>query len=314
MILITGGMGFIGLHTAKSFVDAGEDVVITQWHARREPDFIKEQIGKSIFVEQLDVRDAGGLRQVVKKHNVTGIVHLAVPGLNALDPGEEFRTNMEGLVNILEAGKEAGMKRVSLGSSQTVYQGVREGPFREDMPLPVTSPGSTPAYKKAFETLGLLYGGQTGLDVISLRIGGPYGPLYHSMASLISRICHAAARGEEPKMSGRGGVPFEEDENDFCYVKDTAAGIQLLQMAGTLPNRIYNIGSGQVVTMRQVVDAVGKAAPGATVPLQPGRNPQMRPNAHMDISRIKQDVGFEAQYTAEAGLADYIDWLLKNPQ
>ena len=51
MILITGGLGFIGLHTAKRFVDAGEKVVLTHYRVRREPDFIKAEIGKSVFIE-----------------------------------------------------------------------------------------------------------------------------------------------------------------------------------------------------------------------------------------------------------------------
>ena len=57
MILITGGMGFIGLHTARAMLDAGEDVVITYYQTWREPDFIKDEFGGRVQVEQVDVTD-----------------------------------------------------------------------------------------------------------------------------------------------------------------------------------------------------------------------------------------------------------------
>ena len=57
MHLVTGGLGFIGLHTARALLDRGEDVVLTQYRVAREPDFIKPELGKRAFIEQLDVAD-----------------------------------------------------------------------------------------------------------------------------------------------------------------------------------------------------------------------------------------------------------------
>src|SRR5690348_16727569 len=102
MILITGGMGFIGLHTARAFLDAGEDVVLTHFKTRREPDFIRDALGSRARVESLDVSEPGALSEVARRHAVTGIVHLAVPGLGALQPADEYRTNTQGLLNVLE--------------------------------------------------------------------------------------------------------------------------------------------------------------------------------------------------------------------
>jgi UDP-glucose 4-epimerase len=132
MILVTGGLGFIGLHTARRFVDVGEKVVLTHYRVRREPDFIKDEIGKRVFIEKLDVTSAHDAIDVARKHNVSGIVHLAVPALNALSPAEDYRVNMTGWLNILEAGRLCGVKRVSLASSIAVYAGLPAGPFRED--------------------------------------------------------------------------------------------------------------------------------------------------------------------------------------
>ena len=68
MILITGGMGFIGLHTARRFLDAGESVVVTQFRVRRTPDFIKDELGKRVIPESLDVTSPHDILDLVRKH------------------------------------------------------------------------------------------------------------------------------------------------------------------------------------------------------------------------------------------------------
>jgi UDP-glucose 4-epimerase len=315
MILITGGLGFIGLHTARACIDAGETVVLTQFHVRREPDFIKGELGKRATVDTLDVLDADRVRNVIREHNVDGIIHLAVPGLGALTPTEEYKTNMDGLINILDAAKELGVKRVSLASSIGIYANVRQGPLKEEMPLPVLSTGSTEAYKKGFEVLGLFYGRQVGLDTVALRIGGIYGPLYHSMANLPSRLTHAAVRGTEPQLSGRGGgPPLAGDANDMTYVKDCAQGIQKVHMAAELPHNIYNIGSGRASTNGELADAVNKAVPGANIKLPEGASGRAGADRYLDLEQISADVGYKPEYDVYKGVADYAEWLRHNEQ
>src|SRR5690348_9622234 len=155
MLLITGGMGFIGLHTARCFLDAGQDVVLTHFKTRREPDFIRDELGKRAQVESLDVADASAMADVMRKYPIDGIVHLAVPGLAALSPADEYRTNTQGLLNVLEAGRQASVKRVTIASSIAVYGGLSQGPFRETDRLPMESGSPTEAYKKSEEILGL---------------------------------------------------------------------------------------------------------------------------------------------------------------
>lgn len=315
MILVTGGMGFIGLHTARRFLDSGESVVVTHYRVRRAPDFIADELGKRLAVETLDVTSPHDVVEVVRKHNVTGIVHLAVPGLAALSPAEEYRVNMAGLINVLEAGRLLGVRRVSVASSVTVYTGLPAGPFREDVALPLDSRSSTEAYKKAWETLALFYGNQTGLDVQLLRLGGIYGPLYHSMANLASRLCHAAVRSRPLDLaSGRGGVPFAEDESDWCYVKDCALGIQLAQGVENPAHRIYNVGGGSTVTNVELLEAVAQAARGFQASFQPGRNPRARPNTYMDLAQVSQEVGYTPQYDIRKGIADYASWLREHEE
>ncbi len=315
MILITGGLGFIGLHTARCFLDAGEPVVLTQFRVRREPDFIKAEIGKRVFIETLDVTSADDVLEVVRKHKVTGIVHLAVPGLGALSAAEDYRMNLMGFLNVVEAARLSDVKRVSLASSVSVYAGLAEGPFREDALLPVHSGNPTETFKKALEILGFHYASRTNLEIVALRIGTPFGPLYHSLAAPTSRICHAAAKGVAADFTGaRGGAPHLDDDTGAFYVKDCGRAIQLLQMADKLTHRIFNISAERPMQYRDFVAAVKKAVPAAQIDLPPGRGPRSRPHAYLDISRLKQEVGYQPEYSVERGVAEYIDWLKSHPE
>ena len=167
MILITGGMGFIGLHTARAMLDAGEDVVITYYQTWREPDFIKDEFGGRVQVEKVDVTDREGLLALGEKHDITSICHLAVTGLGAFDAIGDMRVNLTGLMNVMEAGVQWGVSRVSLASSIAIYSSVPEGPFREDMPLPIYATGNpTETYKKTFEVVGGHVGARSNIEVI----------------------------------------------------------------------------------------------------------------------------------------------------
>jgi len=143
-----------------------------------------------------------------------------------------------------------------------------------------------------------------------MRIGGVWGPLYHSMANLPSRLTHAVVKGTDPDLaSGRGGVPYAEDGSDMCYVKDCAQGIQLLTLTEQLRHRIYNIGQGRPTTNGELLAAVKQAVPACALTLQEGRSPRWRQDVCMDINRIKADTGYAPKYTVETGMQDYVAWL-----
>jgi UDP-glucose 4-epimerase len=310
--LLIGGMGFIGLHTARSFLDAGQDIVLTYFHNRREPDFLRGDLGTRAQVEQLDVLDAERVADVIKRHGVEGVVYLAVPALSGVSPADEFQTNTQGYLNVLEACRVAGVRRLSVTSSVAIYSNVAERPWREDANFSTISTNPTEAYKKALEVLGLYFGQRTGLNVVMLRVAGIFGPLYHSMSNLPSRLAHAAAHGVAPDLSGmRAGPPRADDGGDACYVKDTAAGIQLVHSAPTLEHRIYNIGSGKATRNADFVTAIRKVVPAFEASLAPGGNAE---NRYMDLSRTSSEVGYVPKIGVEAGLAEYVDWLRTHPQ
>lgn len=310
MQLITGGMGFIGLHTARAFLDAGESVVVSRYRTVRRPSFMEGEWDQRLFAEPLDLSHERSAIGLVEKHDVTGIIHLVVPALATLSAAEEFDVNMTGLRNILEAARIGGVKRVAIASSVAVYAGLTEGPFTEDMNLPMASGNPTEAYKKSFEILASHYADRTGMEIIFLRIGGIYGPLYHSLSNLPGRLVHAALQGVPgPLPPLRRPDPHEDDPTDACYVKDCAAAIQLLQSAPSLSHRIYNVSAGLAAVSGDFVGALKARLPDAEAELKPGRGPRGREHARMDITRLVAETGFKAAYGAAAGIADYVDWL-----
>lgn len=313
MILITGGMGFIGLHTARRFLDVGEDVVLTRYRAWREPAFLRGELGSRVPVEMLDLADGWALLDVLKRYSVTGVVHLASPGLGAATT-QAYGCGLSALVNVLEAARQQGVSRITIASSVAVYANVGPGPWREDTPLPVESPNYTAAAKKAVEILALHFADSTGLDVVALRLAGIYGPLYHSMSNLTSRLCHAAVRGSQPDLAGvRSGPPYAEAAGDLCYVKDCAAGIQLVHMAPSLRHRVYNVGAGRATSNAELASAVAVAVPGAEFTLPSGAVGNAA-DAYMDLGRVSEDVGYSPSYGVTAGIAEYVEWLRSYPE
>ena len=316
MILLVGGMGFIGMNTALSLVEAGETVVITQHSARRVPEPLESKIGREVFTARMDVTNAYEVFDAIRRHKVDSIVNLMAPPARSVSTQADYHLYTAGLQNVLEAARVFGLRRVSLGSSVGVYNGLSAGPFREDVGLPVHSPTQVSAFKKAMEMHAHYYASQAKLDVVALRIGSIYGPRYYSMHNPISRLCHAAARNAAPDFSDRpDGKIFEDDQADWTFVHDVARGIQMVHTAPRLSHRVYNIASGRASSNRDVVDAVLKAVPGAQCAvLKPGRSPGASVNPATDLSRIKADVGYEPDHTLETGIAAYIDWLRRNPQ
>lgn len=317
MILIIGGMGFIGLNTAIRCLEVGESVVITQHSANRVPDIIKDEVGKRLFLERMDVTNSFEVSAVMRKYpEIDRIISFAAPPARGISPEVDYYVYTVGLQNILEAARNFDVKRTALASSQSVYSGLKTGPYREDMPLPIDSRSQIEAHKKAQEIHSLSYAGRAGMDVINLRIGSIYGPLYYSMFHGGARIAHAALKGEEPDFSDRpNGVIMEDDATDWVYVKDLARGIQLLTTADKLNHGIYNVGSGRTATMKDTFEAIKKVLPEAKAKaLVPGKTPGLPESPVMALDWITADTGYEPEYDVERGFAEYIEWLRHNAQ
>ena len=313
MILVTGGLGFIGSHTTRALLDLGESCVLVQ---RREPVLpggLAGQAGR-VFTERADITDLAALLEIGSRHKVTGIIHLAgsvpwPPGAHR--PVAGARAAVGSLLNVLQAACDWQVPRVGIASTIGVYGGTTvEGPLREDLPLPMAAGPVIPAFKKIGELLADYLAGATGIEIINYRIStwGPGGNP-RSPFTAAPQLVHAAARGTAPDFSALRSPAYADDGLDMCYVKDGAKAIALLQLAPRLRYRTYNIASGNMLTNREVATAVRRLIPDARVDLPEGSPAASGQGMRLDISRLREDTGYQPGYDTERAAADYITWL-----
>lgn len=314
MILVTGGLGFIGSHTTRALLDLGESCVLVQRRKPVLPDDLAGLDGR-VFTERADVTDLAALLEAGTRHRITGLVHLAgsvpwPPG--AAEPVDGARMAIGSLLNVLEAARTWQVPRVAIASTIGVYGGATgPNPLREDVPLPMAAGHVIPAFKKIGELLSDYLADATGIEVINLRIS-PWGPGGNPMSPFTAapQLVHAAARGTAPDFSALRSPAYADDGFDMCYVKDCARAIALLQLAPRLNHRTYNVAAGQVLTNREVAAAVAAVVPDARIELPEGRSPAgSGQGICLDISRLRQDTGYQPAYDTQSAVADYLTWL-----
>lgn len=306
MILVTGGLGMIGAHTARALVDLGHDVVVTSHRRTDVPSFLT---GK-VTVERLDVTDREAFLALGDRYDISDIVHLAgsIPGT---DPVEFFRTDTSGLLHALDAARTWGVGRFAVASSLGVYVGRTEIPWDEDLALPTADlPHLIIAFKKAVEplTTHILQG--TDVQPVVLRIGSIWGPLMdpETPFNRIPPYISAVLRGERPPPL------YADDGGDCCYAPDAGRAIALLTTAETLRHNTYNVSSGRMSTNRDLVDALRTITPGLQLDLLPGRQNGIGADPYLDITRLTQDTGFTPAFDMATAAADYIAWRADNPR
>ncbi|KAA1398018.1 NAD-dependent epimerase/dehydratase family protein [Aeromicrobium ginsengisoli] len=307
MILVTGGLGFIGAHVCRALLDLGESCVAAQRSMAAPPAFLIDVPEDRLVLDTVDCVDEASVLALGRRHRITGIVHLASARLGQGDPLDELDRATASTLTMLRAARKWGARRMVQASTIGVYAGVDEQVYREDAMLPVSSPRALQANKKIAEILAHAVSGTSGLDVVSARIGAVWGPLGRERSPFfgLPQLVHGAVRA-----SAMGEFLHEDDGIDAIHVRDCARAIALLQVAPRLNHQTYNIGRGEVTTNRDVVNALRSVTGRAAVELLPGRSPHLPPaDTHMDVSRLSADTGFKPELDLERGIRAYADWL-----
>ena len=210
-ILLTGGAGYIGSHTAAACAAAGYDVVIADDFSNSSPDVprrLEEITGRKMAVCRVDAADREAMRAVFAAHSIDAVIHFAgfkAVGESVRKPVKYYRNNLDTTLTLLEVMAEFGCRRLVFSSSATVYGGESPSPLTEDMPVgQCTNPyGRTKYFIE--EILRDAAAAEPELSVVLLRYFNPIG-------------AHESGRiGERPN-----GVP----NNLMPYVTQVAAGIR----------------------------------------------------------------------------------------
>ena len=310
-VLITGGMGVIGAETSRKFVKEGHRPVIFARH--RDESLIGDIVDK-VDVELGDVLDMPRILQAIKKHKVTHIVHSAafVGAVSAANPALSIQVNVMGLVNILEAARALDVKRVVFTSAKGVY-GPLVGEYGSPTWKPLTE--DLPAKPKRIydsakfmgENVCAYYHDNMGIETVSLRFASTYGPgktARHGPMAVMSRIVENPAHGLPFRLE-QGG----DDKDDFIYNKDSALGIYLATVADKVKSRLYNIGTGVGVTLRDFECVIKKHIPNAQMEIGGGLNFYgfaYPATGNHYISRAREELGYKPEFDLEKGIADYL--------
>lgn len=291
-VLITGGAGFIGSHVAEHFAGAGAEVVVAD---NLRTGYLRNLVDVRHEFHPVSVTEREELTPLVRGTDL--VVHLAamvsVPE-SMENPRECVEINTLGTLNVLEASRRAGVKKVVFASSAAVYGESPVVPKREDM-LP--EPRSPYAVTKLDgEYYMRMYRTEWGLPTVSLRFFNVFGPRQDPAspyAAAVPIFIYRALRNQDIVIYGDGG-----QIRDFVYVKDLVRAIVLAAERG---EDVYNVGRGEFINVldlaRKVIDITGSTSRIVFAGERPGDIRQ----SYSDVSRLKA-LGYRTSGDPDEGL------------
>lgn len=311
-VLIIGG-GLVGSQIARLLVEAGEQPVIL--------DRAAQAAALADIVELARVRIVAGdvlrpptLTEAIREYRITDVVHTAANPLLTLgaqrDPRGAIELNVMGTVNVLEAARAHGLRRVVVASSNVLNHFLAGGegrgdPAREEAFMrPTTFYATT---KQAIENLGLNYANWCGVDFAAVRYGAVVGPWRGEGGGGPSNALRAAVqcalRGEEAVVPAAG--------LEWVYAKDAARGTVLALRAASLGSRVFNLTMGYVCGPDELAGALRAAIPGARIRVAtPEASAPSMPNMvrASDLSLARDVLGFTPQYRMPDAVRELADW------
>jgi UDP-glucose 4-epimerase len=300
---VTGGAGFIGSHLVEALVDRGDDVVVLDNLATGRAENVTRQ---AKFIEG-DVSQADDVIEAIAGCDV--VFHQAALGSvprSVARPLDTDRANVHGTLTVLSAAKDAGVRRVVLASSSSVYGGADQVPTPESAPMRPRSPYAVT--KLAGEHYARVFWELHGLETVCLRYFNVFGPRQRpdtQYAAVIPLFVEALLAGEAPVVHGDG-----HQSRDFTYVADTVAANLLAAEAPAeaCAGRAFNIARGRPASLLDLLAALTAELGVEVAPVHaPARAGDVR-HSHADIAEARSRLGFEPSVSLEDGLARTLAW------
>lgn len=304
VFLVTGGAGFIGSHIVDELVRRGEKVrILDNFSTGKRENLVP-------FLEQIeliegDIRSYHIVREAVQ--GVDYILHQgALPSVprSINDPITTNEVNVGGTLNILDAARDAGVKRVVYASSSSVYGANREMPKREDMmPQPI-SPYAVA--KLTGEKYCHVFSRTYGLETVALRYFNVFGPRQDpqsAYAAFIPKFIVGMLEEKRLIIDGDG-----TQSRDFTFVKNVVAANLLAVEAKGVGGEVFNVACGEAMSLNEVVGYIRQALGcEGDIAYGPPRSGDV-PMSLADITQARARLGYEPRVPVQEGLGEVVEW------
>ena len=305
-VLVVGGAGYIGSHTARALAEGGHEVVLLDnlsfGHAE-----VADRLG--VPMVQADLGDGERLRQVLTERRTEAVIHFAAfafVGESVVDPARYYRNNVVGSFHLLEAMRAAGVGRIIFSSTAATYGVPQTATIAEDHPQqPINPYGRT---KLVVERMLADYEAAYGLRHVVLRYFNAAGAASdgllgedHEPETHLIPLCMQAATGARGPLTVFGAdypTPDGTCIRDYVHVEDLASAhvLALEHLAAGGESLRLNVGTGSGYSVRQVLAAVERVA-GTPVPTRDGdRRPGDPPVLVADGRRIRERLGWRPRH------------------
>ncbi|MGC5171476.1 UDP-glucose 4-epimerase GalE [Micromonospora sp. DT81.3] len=332
-VLLTGGAGYIGAHTAVALVEAGHDVLVVDDLSASSEEAVRriERItGARVPLLVSDARDEDALAAFVRDNApVDAVVHLAglkAVGESVAEPVRYYDVNVGSSIAVLKVMKAEGIPTIVFSSSATVYGEPESLPLTETSPTGIDLANPYGKTKRMIEEI--LHDAATAdpdLRAVSLRYFNPVGAhssgligedprgIPNNLMPVVSRV----AIGALPQVAVYGDdydTPDGTGLRDYIHVVDLAAGHVAALERAQPGYEIYNLGTGEPVSVLTLIEAFERAS-GRPIPraVQP-RRPGDVAASYADPSKARAELEWAATRSIDDACGDYWNWQTKNPQ
>ncbi|WP_431679176.1 UDP-glucose 4-epimerase GalE [Kitasatospora sp. KL5] len=319
--LITGGAGYIGGHVVRQLAEAGERVVVvddlSSGSAGRLPAGVPLVVGSTLDRALLDA--------AVREHGVTGVLHIAAKkqvGESVEEPLLYYRENVEGLRTVLDAAVAGGVRKVLFSSSAAVYGMPDTDLVTEETPCaPINPYGET---KLVGEWMLAAAAKAYGLSTVSLRYFNVAGAASPELAddgvtNLVPMVFQRLTDGLPPLVFGDDyPTPDGTCIRDYIHVDDVAAAhlaaVRRLDASGDPVSMTLNIGRGEGVSVRGMLDAVARVTGLGTTPEITPRRPGDPARVVAAADLIRKELGWSARYGVDEMIESaWAGWRARHP-
>ncbi len=331
-VLLTGGAGYIGSHSAVELLAAGHEAVIADDLSNASEKAVArvEQIsGKSVRFYRIDINDRSALRRVFAENRIDAVMHFAgfkAVGESVREPLKYYRNNLGSTLSLLQCMDEAGCRRIIFSSSATVYGTPKALPLTEDSPVgPCSNPyGWTKlmieqilrdwaATDPETSVVLLRYFNPVGAHPSGLIGEAPNG-IPNNLMPYISQV--AVGRRERLSVFGNDyPTPDGTGVRDYIHVVDLARGhvAALGWAAAHRGTEVFNLGTGRGSSVLQLVAAFERAT-GVPIPyvIAPRREGDV-PECWADPGKAERLLGWRAELGLDEMCRDSWNWQQKNP-